>query len=71
MNIYIKNLIFWQLLIYGIHIGHSFKNSTIFAGWFIYTYKQKTWIINLYKTVNYFKDGYIALDAACKTRSSI
>lgn len=68
---YIKNLVYWQLLVYGVHVGHSFKNSNIYAGWFSYTYRQQVVIINLFKTVLLFKNGYKSLDGTCRHRGSI
>ncbi len=58
-------LVYWQLLLYGVHVGHSFSNSIIFSAWLTYTYRQNILIINLFKTVLMFKNGYVGLSAAC------
>lgn len=68
---YEQNLIFWQLLLYGIHIGHRFQNSSLYSGWFVFTYTHKTLIINLYKTILGFKNGYVGHDYCCKVGSPI
>jgi ribosomal protein S2 len=49
---------YWRLLLFGIHIGHSFKNSILFASWFIFTYRQNILIMNMYKTILGFKNGF-------------
>jgi len=57
-------LVYWQLLLYGVHVGHSFTNSIIFSAWLTYTYRQNILIINLFKTVLMFKNGYVGLSSA-------
>jgi ribosomal protein S2 len=54
------------LLLYGVHIGHSFLNSIAFAGWLVYTYKQNILIINLFKTTIVIKNGYTSINQAVK-----
>jgi len=66
MYTYTVKLVYWQLLLYGVHVGHSFKNSTIFSGWLVYTYRQNILIINLFKTMLLLKNGYVGLNAACQ-----
>ena len=66
MYIYTTKLIYWQLLLWGVHIGHSFRNSIIFSSWLIYTYRQNILIINLFKTIWLIKNGYTALTASIK-----
>lgn len=34
-----------QLLVYGIHVGHSFANSILYAAWLVYSYTQNILII--------------------------
>ncbi len=64
MYSYTTKIIYWQLLLWGVHIGHSIKNSIIFSSWLIYTYRQNILIINLFKTIWLLKNGYTALTAA-------
>lgn len=59
-------LAYWQLLLYGIHVGHSFKNSIFYSAWLVFTYRQNILIINLYKTILGFKNGYVGFDKCCK-----
>lgn len=56
---------YWQLLLYGVHVGHSFLNSVIFSAWFVYTFRQNILIINLFKTLLMLKNGYVGLSGAC------
>lgn len=53
---------YWRLLLYGIHVGHSFKNSILFAAWFIFTYRQNIYIINLYKTLWNIRNGFVGVN---------
>jgi ribosomal protein S2 len=71
MNKYEQNLIFWQLLLYGVHVGHRFRNSSLYAGWLVFTYTYKTLIINLYKTILGFKNGNLGYDYCTKVGSPI
>lgn len=71
MYTYTTKLIYWQLLLWGVHIGHSFKNSIIFAAWLIYTFRQNILIINLFKTIWLIKNGYTALTASVRTLGPI
>lgn len=64
--IYVFSLVYRQLLIVGVHIGHSFKNSIAFSGWLVYTYKQNLLIINLFKTLLVLKNGYISLSSCVR-----
>jgi small subunit ribosomal protein S2 len=57
---------YWRLLLYGIHVGHSFRNSILFAAWFIFTYRQNLYIINLYKTLWNLRNGFLGLDFCVK-----
>lgn len=68
---YEQNLIFWQLLLYGCHIGHRFRNSSLYAGWLIFTYSYETLIINLYKTILGFKNGRLGFDYCVRVGSPI
>jgi ribosomal protein S2 len=61
----IKTVI-WQLLLYGVHVGHSFQNSILYSGWFIYTYNFSMFIINLYKTILGLKNGNLGYDYCSK-----
>lgn len=60
-----------QLLLYGIHIGHTFSNSLLFSAWLVYSYVKNILIINLYKSIYQWKTGFFGIAAACKTRSPI
>lgn len=71
MKNYEQNFIFWQLLLFGIHIGHRFKNSSLYAGWLIFTFTYKTLIINLYKTILGFKNSNLGYDYCVKVGSPI
>jgi hypothetical protein len=31
---------YMQLLLYGVHVGHSFENSLLYTAWLVYTYTQ-------------------------------
>lgn len=42
-----------QLLLYGVHVGHSFSNSILYSSWLVYTYMGNLLIINLYNQFFY------------------
>lgn len=47
-----------EMLKYSIHIGHSFKNTLLFASWMIKAFRQKIALINLYKFIYMLKIGF-------------
>ncbi len=56
------NLTLNQLLLYGVHIGHSFSNSILFSAWLVYSYThQNILIINLYKTLLMWRMVFVVL----------
>lgn len=60
-----------QLLLYGIHVGHSFSNSILYSAWLVYSYTQNLLIINLYKTLIMWKQGFRSIAFATWSRSPI
>ena len=66
MYTYTIGLVYWQLLLYGVHVGHSFLNSDVFSAWLVFTFRQNILIINLFKTVLSFKNGYVGINSACR-----
>lgn len=68
---YFVPLTYQQLLIYGVHVGHSFANSVLFSSWLVYTYTQNILIINLYKTLIMLKVGFVGIGSACISQSPI
>lgn len=60
-----------QLLLYGVHVGHSFSNSLLYSSWLVYTHSDNILIINLYKSIFLWKSGFFGLAYACKYKSPI
>lgn len=60
-----------QLLLYGIHVGHSFSNSILYSAWLVYSYTQNILIINLYKTLLMWKVGFRGIAYACWFRGPV
>jgi len=56
-----------QLLLYGIHIGHTFSNSLLFSAWLVYSYINNILIINLYKSIYQWRTGFFGIASASKT----
>lgn len=50
-------LTYQQLLVFGVHVGHSFANSILYAAWLVYTYKQNILIMNIFKSLYVLKAG--------------
>ena len=74
LNINIKKvyeLTYQQLLVYGVHLGHTFANSVLFAAWLVYTYKDQVLIINIFKTFFMMKLGFRCLSSAVYYRCPI
>ena len=65
------NITYSQLLVHGIHVGHSFANSILYSAWLVYSYTQNILIINLYKTFFMWKIGLRGIAFACRMRSPI
>lgn len=55
---------YFQLIRLGVHIGHTYKNTVLYASWLIYGFRQDIAVINLYKFINMFRIGLSCLDAA-------
>jgi hypothetical protein len=53
-----------HLILLGVHVGHSFINSVFYTTWLVYTYCQKVFILNLFKTIFGMKSGLVAVAGA-------
>lgn len=53
-----------QLMLYGVHVGHSFFNSIFYTTWLVYSYTQNILILNLFKTIIGMKSGLTSITAA-------
>lgn len=62
---------FQQLLLYGVHIGHSFRNSWIYSGWLIFNYYQNLFFINLLKTWKSWQTSVFLIEGATYNRQPI
>jgi small subunit ribosomal protein S2 len=47
-----------QLVSYGVHIGHSWKNSLLFSSWMVYSFRKNILIINLFKFMSMLKISF-------------
>lgn len=65
------NVTFNQLLLYGVHVGHSFSNSVLYSAWLVYTYMQNILIINLSKSIFLLKTGFSGIANACVFRGPV
>lgn len=50
-----------QLLVIGVHVGHSLANSSIYAAWMVTAFRQLLTIINLYKSLIMFRNSFLLL----------
>ena len=53
-----------QLLIHGIHVGHSYRNTHFYALWLVFMRRQGLFILNIFKTVVTLRSGIKAVSAA-------
>jgi small subunit ribosomal protein S2 len=44
-----------QLVLKGVHVGHSIANTPLFASWMLFAFRQNTWFINILKTYHLFR----------------
>lgn len=65
------NITYSQLLLYGVHVGHSFSNSVLYSAWLVYTYMQNILIINLFKSIFLLKTGFFGIANACVFRGPV
>jgi len=70
-NYFLSTIIFLNFFKYGIHLGHSIKNSVLDANWMLYALRSKTWIIDLNKTLILFRQGYKFIRCAIINRKPI
>lgn len=59
------------MLIYGVHVGHSFANSVLYSAWLIFTYVQNILIINLFKSIFFLRTGFAGIGNACVFKGPI
>jgi ribosomal protein S2 len=55
------NLNYNQLLLYGIHVGHSLSNTLLYSAWMISAFRQSISIINLFKSIVMFRISFLVL----------
>lgn len=65
------SLTYASLILYGVHIGHTFFNSILFSSWLVYTYTQNILIINLFKSILLLRVGFWSINAAVYLQSPI
>ena len=70
-NSSINRIAYSQLIKMGVHIGHTYRNSFLYASWLIYGFRQEIAVINLYKFVHMFRIGFSCLDMAIFKLKSI
>lgn len=52
------------IILYGVHVGHSFFNSIFYTAWLIFSYTKNILLINLFKTIRNMKSGITSLISA-------
>lgn len=67
----VLNFSYNQLILYGVHMGHSFLNSILYTSWLIYSYASDILIINIYKTIYMLRSGFTLLRGVCYLRAPI
>lgn len=67
----LANIDYNKIILYGMHVGHSFLNSVFYTAWLVYTYTQNILIINLFKTLRGFRSGLTSIIAAVNTYNPI
>ena len=55
------NLNYNQLLLYGVHVGHSLSNTLLYSAWMVSAFRQSISIINLFKSIIMFRFSFLLL----------
>lgn len=55
------NLNYNQLLLYGVHVGHSLSNTLLYSAWMVSAFRQSISIINLFKSIVMFRLSFLIL----------
>mgnify|MGYP005853743237 CR=1 FL=1 len=50
----IVNLVYLQLIAFSVQVGHTIKNTLLFAAWYVFKYRMNLSFINLNKFLLYF-----------------
>lgn len=53
------NLNYNQLLLYGVHVGHSLSNTLLYSAWMVSAFRQSISIINLFKSIIMFRLSFL------------
>lgn len=65
------NFTFIQLILQGVHLGHTIKNTVFYARWMLFATRQGLWIINLFKTVHLLKIGLYVIGSLVRSKMPI
>ena len=60
-----------QLALYGVHIGHSVNNLTLYSSWMVLGSRQGLCLINMFKFMYMFRGGLFIMQALIRRRSPI
>jgi len=60
-----------QLVLNGVHLGHSLVSTLLFSSWMLYGYKYNLWFINLYKFISMFRFVFILIKYNVKCYSPV
>lgn len=50
-----------QLLMYGVHVGHSLSNTLLYSAWMISAFRKSISIINLFKSLTMFRISFLII----------
>ena len=66
-----SNIVFTQLISYGVQLGHSVVNSLSFCAWMIRGKRQSIFLIDLFKFNYMLRAGLYMLEAAVRSRKPV
>lgn len=62
---------FESLIFYGVHIGHSYRNSNNYCSWMVFGIREGVFLINLYKFMYMLRAGFFVLNSTVRSLSPI
>lgn len=56
---------------YGVHVGHSLKNSSQYSGWMVVGVRQGLHLINLFKFIYMLRAGLFAVEKTVRGKGPV
>jgi len=64
-------LAYSQLISFSVHIGHTKKNTLLFAAWYVFNFKFNLAFINLFKVIFFLNLSMLFVVASVGSQSPV